>query len=590
MCDWFVNRLGEDERCTQGRQESLERLLTSTARKKLIVAGPGTGKTYAFRRLLSVTCGNKLAITFINNLVRDLERELGDIAEVYTFHGFCRRLLHRISTDGITTRVDYYPPLSHIASADISIIEGISIRESQIEEALHNLDTDSCIIDGIIRSGNYYDSVGYADSVYRVLRHLVTHQQDIPSYQLIVVDEFQDFSLLEVSFISLLAENNPILVVGDDDQAIYEFRHASPQHLRDLVDDESYERFEFSYCSRCTSIIVEAFNWVVQIATRQQHLNGRIEKDFQCFLPDKRSDSERYPRIIYARCSVQTRSAPYMAKYIQDKILKIPQEDIQESYEDGYWTALITGPIQYVRLIYRHLSEHLPNVFIRESNKLEVRMIDGYRRLLHNPSSRLGWRVVMHMDPPKNIEEIIRRALNQGDELVDCLPQDYKQMHQKNVGILRKIRDNQVVSRTEEQNIVDAVGMSFQKLEEEIHGEERIEDYEDEIVAAGSTAPKVICTSLVGAKGLQAGHVFIVGLNEAHFPRDNDNPTDNEIRCFLVALTRAKKCCYLLSCGRFGNEQLEPSVFIHWVQPFIERVNVNKDYFSRDRLRQFDVG
>lgn len=128
------NRLEEDERCSQGRQESQERLLSSTARRKLIVAGPGTGKTFAFGQLFSAIEGEKLAITFINNLVRELERELGDLADVHTFHGFCRRLLHRIEADGISARFDYYPPLSHIAAADISLTQGITIGESQIEQ------------------------------------------------------------------------------------------------------------------------------------------------------------------------------------------------------------------------------------------------------------------------------------------------------------------------------------------------------------------------------------------------------------------------------------------------------------------------
>ena len=57
-----------------------------------MVAGPGAGKTFLFRESLSRLSGDRnrhLVLTFINNLKIDLERELGSLAQVFTFHGFC---------------------------------------------------------------------------------------------------------------------------------------------------------------------------------------------------------------------------------------------------------------------------------------------------------------------------------------------------------------------------------------------------------------------------------------------------------------------------------------------------------------------
>jgi hypothetical protein len=62
--------------------------------------------------------------------------------------------------------------------------------------------------------------------VHRVLTHLADNEDAIPSYPLIVVDEYQDFSLLETSFLRLLAEKSKVLVAGDDDQALYAFKNA----------------------------------------------------------------------------------------------------------------------------------------------------------------------------------------------------------------------------------------------------------------------------------------------------------------------------------------------------------------------------
>jgi len=51
------------------RQEYIDRLVQSKARLKIVVAGPGTGKSYAFRKVLgAVPEGDRVALSFINNL------------------------------------------------------------------------------------------------------------------------------------------------------------------------------------------------------------------------------------------------------------------------------------------------------------------------------------------------------------------------------------------------------------------------------------------------------------------------------------------------------------------------------------------
>lgn len=87
-------------------------------------------------------------------------------------------------------------------------------------------------------------------------------------------------------------------------------------------------------------------------------------------------------------------------------------------------------------------------------------------------------------------------------------------------------------------------------------------------------------TTLEGAKGLQAAHVFVVGANEHHFPRSNAAPDDHEVSCMLVALTRATKCCHLVSCKRFGGIAVRPSVFIRWLGDLVEPLSVDVDYFA----------
>ena len=88
-------------------------------------------------------------------------------------------------------------------------------------------------------------------------------------------------------------------------------------------------------------------------------------------------------------------------------------------------------------------------------------------------------------------------------------------------------------------------------------------------------------TSLVGAKGLQASHVWVVGVVEGHFPRSNSTPTDDEVCQLLVALTRARKSATLVSCRRFGSQWLGRSLFVDWLKPFCDDLEINKAYFAQ---------
>lgn len=78
----------------QERAECLNRILESKARHRLIISGPGTGKTFTFGKILEHDPRPSLVITLINNLVDDLQAEIGDLADVRTFHSFARLLLH----------------------------------------------------------------------------------------------------------------------------------------------------------------------------------------------------------------------------------------------------------------------------------------------------------------------------------------------------------------------------------------------------------------------------------------------------------------------------------------------------------------
>lgn len=70
---------------------------------------------------------------------------------------------------------------------------------------------------------------------------------------------------------------------------------------------------------------------------------------------------------------------------------------------------------------------------------------------------------------------------------------------------------------------------------------------EEEIIY-NEKQPKILLTTFVGSKGLSAAHVFIVGANNGTMPKiKNDKIEEVEISKFLVALSRTRICCHIVS-------------------------------------------
>ena len=197
-------QIGNDQ-MAQARSAATAAIVDSQADKKLVVAGPGTGKTHTFKQALQSVEGKGLALTFIRNLVADLEEALGDLADVFTFHGFCKRQMHLNSLEGLVGQQDYYPPFLDLVVHDLRLLGRPDVEKDDVERALHTLDDSDGLISDTLRLGDYYKAVSHTDVVYRMLRFFEANDERIPVYPLIVVDEYQDFSLLETSFIAAFA-------------------------------------------------------------------------------------------------------------------------------------------------------------------------------------------------------------------------------------------------------------------------------------------------------------------------------------------------------------------------------------------------
>lgn len=575
-----INLLTYLKKQEQERDKFTNAILNSLSTKKIIVSGPGTGKTYTFYQLLKKKNGVCLALTFINNLVEKLKKDLEDIAKVCTFHSFCKELLHKIDHKGIDDNFILFPKLELIIKSDTKIIFN---KEINFSRSFKQLDYESNNISFFLERSNYYNAVSFDDAVFRVLEYLKKNPDKIPTYKQIVVDEYQDFNKLEVEFLELLEQKSPILIVGDDDQALYtQLKYASPKYIREKFKDPKYEKFQLPFCSRCPKVIVDALNDIVLQAKNHNKLKDRINKKFICYLPEKLSDSQKYPKIIYAHCSIQRKSTPYVAKFIEQEVDKLPRDEIQEVNSKGDYTILITGPKRYLKQINSYLKQRKKYVLYYRKLEIEqkkIKILDGYKILLDDKFSNLGWRILLECDPIKNRDVLLKTTFERNrKQLYNYLPKKFIKRHEDNLTILEKIKKDEKLTQSQIQNIENSLGIKIEEIKTELSEKETAEKIEE--VCLDSIT--VGLTTYVGCKGLSAGFVFIVGLNEGNLPKSNNNPSDIEICQFIVALTRTIKKCYLISVSRFaGKLEGNRSIFIEWAnKERIEYIEVNAKYWK----------
>lgn len=516
--------------CFKGNGKSLHKILSSSYKNKLILGGPGTGKTFLFKNIIENLPENTniLVITFIKNLVDDLEKRLCGIPnrkiEVKTLHGFCKNfLLRKIHS------YKYFPELPRIIENDASLLE-LDFREKELSWAFINPKKENNRLKFYLSRSTFYNSVGYDDSVYRVFLHLSENNTKIPKYSQVIVDEYQDFNLLESKLIELMGQKNKIVIAGDDDQALYRFKSASPDYIRKLHRNRQFNNFFLPFCRRCTSVLVEAANIFISNARKKGLLDKRIKKDFKCYWPDRFFDSKKYQNIFLGKCSVYS----IVFKHINEKILSIIKEEKIEPSEKDEPEFLIIGPPRRTYFLQK-VNESLEkdkridkNIFEieykKEPDKFSIKR--GYEFIKEDNNSNIGWRIVMYKDPVdsslKRDKEIIRKSFND-KSIIDLLPEKYVNKH------IMRIENISLTETKEAESTLD------KKI-------------------------KIKLTTYLGAKGLSANHVFVLGLENGIFPKDSNNISDDEACQFIVLLTRARKSLRILSVDSKYNTRLKQKV------------------------------
>ena len=255
-----------------------------------VLAGPGTGKTFALiRRVARLLQGGAMAnrilvCTFTRTAARDLEGELADLGvdganavRAGTLHAFCFGLLGQEEVLATTGRVprpllafeEQLFLLKDLNGAEFGTIHDRRHRLQAFNAAWARLQSETPgwpadPIDRVFerelsRWLRFHNAMLIGELVRESLRYLRENPASphCVAFEHVLVDEYQDLNRAEQVLLDLLAGAGHLIVIGDEDQSIYSFKHAHPDGIAsfDETHPETHDE-ELDECRRCPRSVV----------------------------------------------------------------------------------------------------------------------------------------------------------------------------------------------------------------------------------------------------------------------------------------------------------------------------------------------
>lgn len=525
------------QRCESESNKYIDEIIGSSSNKKIVVTGPGTGKTCLFKEICKQGKNNRnLVLTFINELVHDLKAELDNLADIRTLHSFANKKL----------KGKFFTKLTEIIEKDFKIIKGERLSFKKILSNLKEEKVDELSFYSNRRK--YYNKFGPHCSIYALIKYFEKDKNRIPKYSQILIDEFQDFNKLEAKLIDLLSEKSSLLIVGDDDQSLYSFKYADPDEIRLRFTSQDYDVFKLPFCFRCPKVIVDSVNSVISKAERLGFLNNRIKKEFKYFHSKEKDEiSDNNPKILIKRPVYDNQLAYQIDKEI---------ESISKSNKN--FSVLIICPFRrHIKELKKRLHNRgFKNIQIPTRNKLTITKKDGYKLLLKDDKCNLGWRILSSFIlNEENLKEAVKKSFSESIEFEKLVEEKKKKEVVDVLKILKNIRKGKKPNEEMSERVFREFGynpfeITLKKLKEDI----------DEIMVpeAGYKNAAIRITTLLGAKGLTSDYVFLVNFDDRFILKKNQI-TDENICQFIVAITRTKKRLYI-----YSGENKQP-IFISWL-------------------------
>ena len=418
-----------------------EEAVRATEGPVLVLAGPGSGKTRVLTRRIAYLIEEQnidpwhiLAVTFTNRAAREMtervvsmighkfppatpgqRRNLGGLS-IGTFHSICARVL-RVEVDAVGFQRNW---VIYDTADQLSLVREI-LKEMKLDEKQFNPRAilgqigswkNALVLPEAAQADGYMQEI--CERVYlryqQLLRHnnamdfddllmhavlLLRQNKEIrrkyqSKWRYVLVDEFQDTNTAQYDLAALLVGapegRNNIFVVGDEDQSIYRFRGADYRNVLRFRRDHPAARvvlLEQNY--RSTQSILDVANAV--ISNNANRTPKKLHTD---------SGAGRTVTIHEAYNEVEE------AEYVLDEAARIGGRN---GLGLGAAAVLYRTNAQSRALeeacVRRHVRYRLVGA-TRFYERLEIKDVLAYLRLVHNPSATVALDRIINK-PPRGI-------------------------------------------------------------------------------------------------------------------------------------------------------------------------------------------
>lgn len=443
-------------------------------------------------------------------------------------------------------------------------------------------------------------------------------QRYVERFKYILVDEYQDTNMAQHQILTLLTgTDSRICVVGDDAQSIYGFRGADISNILNFQKQYSNTRVIKLECNyRSTQNIVNAANCIISYNQHQipkKVYSAGAEGD-PIVVFNGETDKEEARKVMMHITRLHSRR-------------NIPYSEIAVLYRTNAQSRVVEEALQGSGIPYRIYGG------LSFYQRKEIKDILAYCRLVSNPNDEESFRRIINY-PARGIGATTLQklqltaaahdvslwavandpatyelAVNKGAlsklqafcELIDSFRLQLDKLsasdlvrdiiRRSGIGIdLTLVRSAENTARQE--NVEELIA-SIQQMEKDARDEEgRTHVSLTEFLSTVSLlsdadtkddgTPRVTLMTIHSAKGLEFDAVFVTGMEENLFPNAaasmSTREMEEERRLFYVAVTRAKRYCYLSYANtrfRYGSLQIaDPSQFIEEIDaPYLQRTD-----------------
>lgn len=584
----------------------------ATEEKVRVVAGAGSGKTrvlacrYAYLvEKLGIDSANILCMTFTNKAAQEMRNRIRKLSNagtvndyICTIHGLCLKILRKeiyrlgyprnfLIIDKEDSKTLIKQVMEDLCLDRTSVTEkqfqeyidlqkGGLFRQQYVRYLLPNANTwDDLENDfrNYLQLQRKYYVLDFNDLVFFTLYILDKFPDALDYWQnqfdYIQVDEVQDCNRSDWEIIDKLSEKNGnLFVVGDPDQAIYEWRGALPDYFvnfeadTNIILDENY---------RSTPNILNVANSIIK------NNKNRIKKDLVTNIP---ADTI----VVHKHAVNEEEEGKWIASLIR-KMIKNGKKpnDFAILYRASYQSRFIEQALMKRRLPYtiwggiRFFERKEIKDCLAYLRLVQAKDDISFRRIINVPSRKFGRAKLSKLESLANIEkrslyETLKAHINEPPFNVETFQLFVVLIEHLSTKISNTSISDLLECVLNETGLTDMYRMdgdedrleNIQELMNSIRSYElnntnediSLETYLQDIALFTNADFKnedgtIKLMTIHQSKGLEFPYVFVTGLTEGIFPSYKTirirklKGLEEERRLMYVAITRAEKALFL---------------------------------------------